>query len=270
MRNDYPNIIVTRDAPLVVREPSARMCYGTVYMEMGAYMEIRAGSQFHIDKIEMLDASTSVLTECVDYPSLTENEPLGNWDYHIIVTGKPGKDGANGNNGAEWGESGGNGKPAQPAGNAPGTFTLTIKELLFNVTILSVGGIGAKGGDGGQGANGYDGESAKQPGGIGGDGGNGGRGSNGGDAASMLTVKYASAESGIFVPMIDCIASNGGRGGDGNICGRNGKYYAGSSQPKSGSDGSSGISGQKGKSTMQLLSYSEVRSHPQMGVVKNY
>lgn len=253
MESHYPGIIVTREAPLIVNDPSATMHYGTVYMDLGAYIEIRAGSAFQIEKLVLWDDM-----ECAPggsssgYQTLAVHEQPANWNHHIILTGNAGNSGRNGENGREWGQSGDKGEPAQSAGgHAPATFTITIRELTFDVTILSVGGAGGKGGAGGNGADGYDGESTSKPGGIGGDGGDGGNGSNGGNAASFLTVKYASTDG--FTPAVTCLAASGGAGGLGGNHGRNGKYYGGTTQPKNGSNGSAGIAGQKGTFKIEKL-----------------
>lgn len=253
MKNSVPNIFVTREAPLIVNDPSAQMHYGTIYMDLGAYIEIRAGSVLQIEKLVLSDDTDDFAKAGrTVYETLAEHERRADWNHHIIVTGAPGLDGGNGENAREWGQTGDKGNPARTAGgNAPGTLTILIKELLFNLTVLSLGGAGAKGGNGGNGADGYDGESTSEPGGIGGDGGDGGNGSNGGNAASLLTIKYGSA--GGFSPVVDCIAASGGAGGLGGSHGRNGKYYGGTTQPKNGSNGSSGISGQKGTFKIEKL-----------------
>ncbi|MCL2718010.1 MAG: hypothetical protein FWE14_04440 [Lachnospiraceae bacterium] len=250
VKNDLPNIIITRDAPLIIKDPYSVMHYGTILMDIGAYIEIRAGARFQIEKLAYYNNSAN-LPVSASYPSLAENEILAERNHHIILTGSLGGNGAKGNNGTDWGEHGGRGIDGKSGGNAPANFTLTVKELKFDVTVLSVGGDGGDGGNGGDGANGYDGESSTKPGGIGGNGGNGGAGGRGGNAAQMVTVRYASKNN--FEPSVECAASSGGRGGLGGRPGRNGKYYAGTAQPKEGSDGNYGISGNPGSSQIEKI-----------------
>jgi hypothetical protein len=260
MTDEYTDIIVTAYAPLIVRDASACMHYGTVSMDAGAYLEIRVGSRFQMEKLSAYDAVTDNCHEDKrrpgSYPSLVEGETRRASDYHIIITGKDAPDGLNGKGGDDWGVSGDPGEtPTEKGGNAPSQFTLAIKELTFDTLILSTGGNGGNGGNGGDGANGYDGESSDgdggTSGGIGGDGGNGGNGSNGGNAPKELTVQYAS--TGGFLPSVDCNAGSGGNGGVGGKHGRNGKYYSGSTQPKNGQSGSAGLSGQAGRATITPL-----------------
>jgi hypothetical protein len=249
MSNDYPNIYITANAPLIVRDVSANMHYGTVYLEQGAYIEIRVGSRFEIDKLTMDLDHRETLTP---YPTLYAGESLKDARYHIILTGTDAPDGKKGANGSDWGEHGGHGNPpASPGGNAPSTFTLTIHELTFDVSISSTGGNGGKGGDGGNGANGFDGSDTEHPGGIGGDGGNGANGGNGGNAAAKLTVQYASL--GDYWPSVDCSPGAAGSRGEGGIHGRNGKYYNSTTQPNDGTPGSAGLPGQKGTAEINKL-----------------
>jgi hypothetical protein len=243
MTAEYTDIYISADAPLIVRDASALMHYGTVYMEQGAYIEIRAGFRFEIEKLTMAE---KFIPSPAAYPTLLPHETLRNTPYHIILTGTDAPDGAPGANGSDWGESGANGEtPSTPGGNAPSSFTLTIRELTFDTAICSTGGKGGNGGKGGAGANGFDGSDNDHPGGIGGDGGKGGNGSAGGNATVLLNVSYASTVG--CLPAVDCSGGAGGNRGDGGIHGRNGKFYNGSTQPQSGTPGSNGISGQAGK-----------------------
>jgi hypothetical protein len=250
---EFPNIFITRDAPLVIKDAYGQMHYGTVYMDLGAYIEIRAGMQFIIDSLVFADedmVSKAYVEQ--DYPTLDKGEKRNDWKHHIIVTGDQGQDGQNGQDGTECGDNGQNGQSADSGGDGVQDFTLIIYDLGFDVTILSIGGAGGNGGNGGNGAAGYDGTSESDIGGAGGSGGNGGNGGNGGDAVSMLTVKYGS--TGGFKIGVDCVAAKGGNGGRGGIAGRNGKHYNGSYQPLGGSDGSRGIAGKSGKILVEMLS----------------
>lgn len=257
MNNDlnkkYPNIFITRDAPLIIKEPSADMHYDTVIMEMGAYIEIRAGVRFQIEHLKQSEnSSISDPSYRNEYPTLHKGEKLKSWNYHIIVTGEPGVNGKNGEDGIDWGESGDRGESSLIAGgNAPEAFTITINDLCFDTTILNIGGTGGSGGNGGNGANGYDGESAEKPGGIGGDGGNGGNGSKAGNACKKLTIRYDS--TGDYIPSVDCVSASGGAYGMGGKKGRNGKYYTGSISPQNGANGSSGSAGDPGSFVIEKI-----------------
>lgn len=252
MKETYPDILITREAPLVIKDPYAQMHYGTVAMAMGAYIEIRAGVRFQIEKLIMADEVSESGTGKTEDPMLDDKEQPRQWRHHIIVTGEAGRNGENGRDGTEWGGSGENGLSAPgPGGDAPQNFTLTIRELGFDLAVLSTGGAGGSGGNGGNGSNGYDGTSESDPGGAGGDGGSGGNGGNGGNAAALLTIQYASSKGCIV--SAECAAAEGGNGGRGGIQGRNGKYYKGSIQPARGADGSKGITGKAGKISVETL-----------------
>ncbi len=261
-RKNYDNIIITKDSPLVVGKATDTMHYGTVYLEEGAYIELRAGQKFTIEELQPLSCiANSENTTFAKYPTISRYEKIRDWtDYDIIVTTIPGTDGERGDKGGsgggcgERGENGTNGTEELRT-----TFSLVINELGRNITVLSIGGEGGNGGNGGSGGNGWNGTSPSDPGTIGGNGGKGGNGGNASNAVKMLFVHWDSEDG--YTLKTECKAAPGGIGGKGGSTGANGKYYDGADKPKEGLPGRNGCDGLSGKWTrIKLQKYKSIPS----------
>jgi hypothetical protein len=242
----YDTIFITKDAPLVVKDPSDTMHYGDVYMEDGAYIEIRVGKAFYIETLKpMDDADDNVRLSAAKYPTLAQGETPRNYEeggaYDIIITAPQAGAGSRGQNGGAGGGQGLHGATGgAPLPETRRTFLLDITSLQRNAKVLSIGAAGADGGNGGNGGNGWDGDES-YPGTPGGNGGNGGNGADGGNAIQTLQVSWEAAKGEVLD--VDCKAAPGGIGGNGGKAGSNGALYDGELTPH---DGYPGIDGKEG------------------------
>ena len=247
MRQEYENIYITKDAPLVIRREGDTMRYGTVYMETGAYIEICAGRKFFIEDLLPADSvSRSARKNCVAYPTLSEGEkPRESERYDIIITTLSGADGERGNDGGAGGGEGQRGTCGSPADvQTREQFFLEVENLGKDIRVLSIGGSGGNGGNGGCGGDGWNGTSESDPGTAGGNGGNGGNGGDASDAVKNLYICWES-ENGCTAS-VDCRAAKGGNAGTGGDPGRNGAFYSGRKAAERGKDGQAGADGKKG------------------------
>jgi hypothetical protein len=243
----YDSIMVTKDAPLIVSNPTDTMHYGTVYLEEGAYIELRVGSAFQVESLQSFPCFGVELPQNVKpYPTLMAGEALRETaGYDIIVTGSPAAAGIRGQSGGIGGGCGQHGSDGQsPSPETRALYTLNITSLERDLKVLSIGASGGDGGIGGIGGNGWDGDFS-YPGTVGGNGGNGGNGSNGADAIPTLQVLWNCA--GTESLTVDCKASPGGKGGDGGKAGQNGAFYEGTQVPAAGNPGSQGNKGKAGR-----------------------
>lgn len=246
--NNYENIFITRDAPLVVREESDNRHYGTVYLEDGAYIEIRAGENFTIEELHrFVDGKNAKRLVGASYPTLKQKEKIRDGlGYDIIITSASGSNGVRGENGGYGGgvgERGSHGTCAKE--ESRGRFILSVNNLGMNAKVISTGGSGGNAGNGGRGGEGWDGASLADPGTVGGNGGNGGSGGHASDAVGNLFVFWQSKEG--YELQVESKASMGGHGGKGGLAGANGRYYDGTVKPFHGTDGSDGLDGDSGK-----------------------
>lgn len=243
----YENIYITKDAPLIIRDSTAAMHYNNVYLEEGAYIEIRIGERFIIENLQSADDIKGTITKkFVPYSSLLKGEKKMEWNgYDIIITSLSGVSGTRGDGGGQGGgvgERGKNGTSSEQEKRK--TFDLQLKHIEKDVKVLSIGGQGGDGGNGGNGGNGWNGTSKEDAGTIGGNGGNGGNAGNASDAIQNVYVQWNPLDN--HKVTVECQKARGGIKGKGGKAGKSGEFYKGLKQPMDGSDGQDGKDGKAG------------------------
>ncbi len=232
------DVVVTRECPLILGSTASPNCFGTMEIEKGAYVEIRANMDISIDVLKR--AEDGVQTDRV--PPQVPMRQSPRYDFYITGrAGKTGEDGPDGANGRSEGCHGNPGEPGTPGktGQDAPSLTITIGDLQDSFSLVNVGGEGGSGGNGGNGGDGADYNGGI--GGNGGDAGSGGNGGNGGDGG-QVKVSYATKNGS----KLRC-QNERAKGGMGGLPGRAGKAGAPSGLPgKTGSSGASGLSGQMG------------------------
>lgn len=242
----YEDIWVSAYAPLIVESEEAVRHYRKVYLEEGAYIEIRTGDTFTIEELLPANAELAGSLRGSVPESTPTDTALRDWGgYDIVVTAPCGKTGGRGQDGGDGGGVGQRGqRGAHAATEKRKNFYLNIEKLGKDIHVLSIGGSGGDGGRGGNGGDGWDGTGKSNPGTIGGSGGDGGCGGDGADGIGCLYLKCTSSDG--HQVEVACEGGKGGKGGNGGYAGLNGKNYDGSLSPQDGEVGSVGKEGKAG------------------------
>lgn len=212
------NFTVTPDAPLLIGQsggPAEVISIGTLTIEDGGQVIVKAPAQLNVQTLEALGGSSSQPALVIVGDSGSHGSP-GN-------SPKPPKPGDCPSDLTPY--AGGNGGKAGD-GHAPPTLYMSVGTITGTIPIHIGGGDGGPGGPGGDGQVG-------QPGGNGGPAGNGGSGAN-------ASVYYSTLSPGAELP----VQATTGQGGAGGTAGAGGPPVCGQS---SGQPGSSTLPGSPGE-----------------------